>query len=96
VDDGPVVLAERGMLAVSDEVWTRGGDRAAGRCRCGGARCRGQRRVGCVAAAGSWSPDHTQFRIERYDIHGGDLAIVGYGGNPVTKAVLRNASVDSP
>lgn len=33
---------------------------------------------------GEWSPDYTQYRIKRYDIHRGDVAIVGYGANPWT------------
>lgn len=33
---------------------------------------------------GRWSPDWTEYRIERYDIHRGDVAIVGYGANPHT------------
>ena len=34
--------------------------------------------------AGSWNEDYTKFRIERVDIHRGDVAIVGYGANPFT------------
>jgi HK97 family phage prohead protease len=33
---------------------------------------------------GQWSPDYTEYRIQRYDIHRGDVAIVGYGANPHT------------
>ena len=33
---------------------------------------------------GIWSPDYTEYRIEQYDIHRGDVAIVGYGANPWT------------
>jgi Escherichia/Staphylococcus phage prohead protease len=33
---------------------------------------------------GQWSPDYTEYRIERYDINRGDVAIVGYGANPHT------------
>lgn len=41
--------------------------------------------------AGSWSPDWTEYHIERYDIHRGDVAIVGYGANPHTQgAGLRS------
>lgn len=39
--------------------------------------------------AGQWSPDYTEYRINRYDIHRGDVAIVGYGANPHTGASLR-------
>jgi len=39
--------------------------------------------------AGQWSPDYTEYRITRYDIHRGDVAIVGYGANPHTGASLR-------
>lgn len=33
---------------------------------------------------GHWSPDYTEYRIEQYDIHRGDVAIVAYGANPHT------------
>lgn len=39
---------------------------------------------------GSWSPDYTEYRIHEYDIHRGDVAIVGYGANPYTHGELRN------
>ncbi len=39
--------------------------------------------------SGQWSPDYTEYRINRYDIHRGDVAIVGYGANPNTGASLR-------
>jgi HK97 family phage prohead protease len=39
--------------------------------------------------AGQWSPDYTEYRINRYDIHRGDVAIVGYGANPYTVGSLR-------
>jgi HK97 family phage prohead protease len=39
--------------------------------------------------AGQWSPDYTEYRINRYDIHRGDVAIVGYGANPYTVSSLR-------
>ncbi|MFF5759671.1 HK97 family phage prohead protease [Streptomyces longwoodensis] len=42
--------------------------------------------------AGQWSPDYTEYRINRYDIHRGDVAIVGYGANPYT----AGASVRQP
>lgn len=40
--------------------------------------------------AGTWSPDYTEYRIDRVDLHRGDVAIVGYGANPYTDAGLRN------
>ncbi|GIH69447.1 HK97 family phage prohead protease [Sphaerimonospora thailandensis] len=40
--------------------------------------------------AGQWSPDYMEYRITRYDIHRGDVAIVGYGANPATDAALRS------
>lgn len=45
---------------------------------------------------GQWSPDYTEYRIQEYDIHRGDVAIVGYGANPYTSAELRSpgAGVD--
>lgn len=39
--------------------------------------------------AGQWSPDYMEYRITRYDIHRGDVAIVGYGANPYTDAGVR-------
>jgi len=41
--------------------------------------------------AGTWSPDYTEYRIDRVDLHRGDVAIVGYGANPATDAALRQA-----
>jgi HK97 family phage prohead protease len=41
--------------------------------------------------AGQWSPDYSEYRITRYDIHRGDVAIVGYGANPYTDAGVRTA-----
>lgn len=38
---------------------------------------------------GQWSDDFTQYRIEEFDIHRGDVAIVGYGANPFTDGGLR-------
>lgn len=34
--------------------------------------------------AGHWSPDYTEYRIDAFDIHRGDVAIVGYGASPHT------------
>ena len=39
--------------------------------------------------SGIWSPDYTEFRIDRVDLHRGDVAIVGYGANPHTDAGVR-------
>lgn len=45
--------------------------------------------------AGAWSPDWTEYHIEEYDIHRGDVSIVGYGANPHTQgAGLRSLSLD--
>lgn len=43
---------------------------------------------------GQWSPDYTEYRIEKFDIHRGDVAIVGYGANPHTSGYpdLRDQS----
>ena len=38
---------------------------------------------------GVWSPDYTEYRIHTYDIHRGDVAIVGFGANPYTSGGLR-------
>ena len=38
---------------------------------------------------GVWSPDYTEYRIKSYDIHRGDVAIVGFGANPFTSGGLR-------
>ncbi|MGW4852215.1 HK97 family phage prohead protease [Streptomyces sp. NPDC004288] len=35
--------------------------------------------------SGQWSPDYSEYRINRFDIHRGDVAIVGYGANPHTQ-----------
>lgn len=40
--------------------------------------------------AGEWSPDYTQYRITRLDMHRGDVSIVGYGANPFTSGELRS------
>jgi HK97 family phage prohead protease len=39
---------------------------------------------------GMWSPDYTEYRIDAFDIHRGDVAIVGYGANPGTSSSLRD------
>jgi hypothetical protein len=39
-----------------------------------------------------WSPDYTEYRIDAFDIHRGDVSIVGYGANPATTAELRTPS----
>lgn len=41
--------------------------------------------------AGQWSPDYSEFRITKVDIHRGDVSIVGWGANPHTSATLREA-----
>lgn len=43
--------------------------------------------------SGIWSPDYDEFRINRVDIHRGDVSIVGYGANPTTSAELREQPV---
>jgi HK97 family phage prohead protease len=45
---------------------------------------------------GQWSPDYSEYRIEEYDIHRGDVAIVGYGANPHTYTELRAAQAETP
>lgn len=41
---------------------------------------------------GEWSADWTEYHIEEYDLHRGDVAIVGYGANPYTAGSgLRSA-----
>lgn len=40
---------------------------------------------------GSWSPDWTEYHIDRVNIHRGDVSIVGYGANPYTSGGLRDA-----
>jgi len=39
---------------------------------------------------GHWSPDYTEYRIDEYDIHRGDVAIVGFGANPYTSTGVRS------
>ena len=41
---------------------------------------------------GVWSPDYTEYRIEEFDLHRGDVAVVGFGANPATAAGLRSAA----
>ncbi|MCU0296251.1 MAG: HK97 family phage prohead protease [Candidatus Nanopelagicales bacterium] len=41
--------------------------------------------------SGQWSPDFTEYRIERVDIHRGDVSIVGWGANPHTSGNLLSA-----
>ena len=41
---------------------------------------------------GVWNDDYTVFRIDEYDIHRGDVAIVGYGANPATTGGLAPVS----
>lgn len=43
---------------------------------------------------GQWSPDYTEYRINEYDIHRGDVAIVGYGANPHTAGSGLRAAGD--
>lgn len=43
--------------------------------------------------AGVWSPDYSEYRIDRFDIHRGDVAIVGFGANPATESGLRTQDV---
>lgn len=42
--------------------------------------------------SGEWSPDWTEYHIKEYDIHRGDVAIVGYGANPHTQGAGLRAS----
>jgi uncharacterized protein len=43
---------------------------------------------------GQWSPDYTEYRIDEFDIHRGDVAIVGYGANPfTTDSELRDGAL---
>lgn len=42
---------------------------------------------------GHWSPDYSEYRIDEYNIHRGDVAIVGYGANPHTTSELRSNPV---
>lgn len=42
---------------------------------------------------GHWSPDYTEYRIDEYNIHRGDVSIVGYGANPHTTSELRSDPV---
>lgn len=44
--------------------------------------------------SGQWSPDYSEYRIHAYDIHRGDVAIVGYGANPATSADVRSQRND--
>jgi HK97 family phage prohead protease len=39
---------------------------------------------------GVWSDDFTTYRMTSYELHRGDVALVGYGANPHTSANLRS------
>lgn len=39
--------------------------------------------------AGQWSSDFSEYRINTYELHRGDVTIVGYGANPSTIAAVR-------
>jgi len=39
---------------------------------------------------GTWSPDYTQYRINKVDLHRGDVSIVGWGANPFTVGGIRS------
>jgi phage head maturation protease len=41
---------------------------------------------------GQWSPDYTEYRINGFRIHRGDVAIVGFGANPHTSLGFRSAT----
>jgi HK97 family phage prohead protease len=45
--------------------------------------------------SGVWSPDYSEYRIDKVDIHRGDVAIVGYGANPHTDGGVRGTRTDS-
>lgn len=45
---------------------------------------------------GEWSPDWTTYRIDEFEIHRGDVAIVGFGANPYTVSDLRGAATPPP
>ena len=42
--------------------------------------------------SGQWSPDYTEYRVMRLDLHRGDVSIVGYGANDGTDASI----IESP
>lgn len=49
-----------------------------------------------LITAGQWSPDWMEYHIDSVDIHRGDVAIVGYGANPLTAgAGVRTNDVDA-
>lgn len=47
-----------------------------------------------MITGGSWSDDYTTFNIHAYDIHRGDVSIVGYGANPHTAGSGLRAAKD--
>lgn len=42
--------------------------------------------------SGQWSPDYDEFRINKVDMHRGDVAIVGFGANPYTSGGMRSVA----
>jgi hypothetical protein len=47
-----------------------------------------------MITGGSWSDDYTEYNIHAYDIHRGDVSIVGYGANPHTAGSGLRAALD--
>ena len=46
-----------------------------------------------VITRGQWSPDYTEYRIDSFDLHRGDVSIVGFGANPNTSGELRTVDI---
>jgi len=46
-----------------------------------------------MITAGQWSPDWMEYHIDAVDLHRGDVAIVGYGANPLTAGAGLRAGV---
>lgn len=47
-----------------------------------------------MITSGEWSPDWMEYHITGYDIHRGDVAIVGYGANPFTAGAGLRGRLD--
>lgn len=46
-----------------------------------------------MITSGQWSPDYTEYRINAFDIHRGDVSAVNYGANPHTSIAARSREI---
>lgn len=46
-----------------------------------------------MITSGQWSPDYSEYRINAFDIHRGDVSAVNYGANPHTSIAARSREI---